>query len=126
MKPTVQFSWPGKPLLRLASRFATKVEVEADIFRFESDMPDSLSVRIVPNLLEELLDEGKLYAIESATKPLFGGRFRHQGRWYLVCKKADWEQLCKDGLARASATNPDQRVRIAGEQVDRQLRDLMK
>jgi hypothetical protein len=63
MKPTVQFSRPGKPLLRLASRFATKVEVDASIFRFDSDMPDSLSVRIVPNLLEELLDEGKLYAI---------------------------------------------------------------
>ena len=105
---------------------ATKVEVEANVFRFNSDTPDCLTVRVVPNLLAALLDEGKLYAIESATKPPFGARFKHQGRWYLPCKRADWEQLCKDGLARALVTSPEQRVRIAGEQVDSQLRDLMK
>ena len=85
-------------MLRLASGFATKVDVEANVFRYESDTASHLTVRVAAGLLEQLLDRGKLYAIEATTKPLFGAGFRHRGRWYLVCKKEDWEQFCSDAL----------------------------
>jgi hypothetical protein len=83
MKPIVEYlEYSGSAWIRLASRFATKVDNDANIFRFDGGSA-RLTVRVAAGLLDKLLDEGKLYAMESTTKPLFVARFRHQGSWYI-------------------------------------------
>jgi invasion protein IalB len=126
MKPIVEYvEYSGSAWIRLASRlasrFATKVDNEANIFRFDGGS-GRLTVRVTARLLDKLLDGGKLYAMESTTKPLFGARFRHHGSWYMPCKKEDWERLCNNARELASAASPEQRASIAGRHVDELIR----
>jgi hypothetical protein len=128
MKPIVEYVALGSASIRLvsrlasrlASRFATKVDIEANIHQFDG-ASTRLTVRVAAGLLgavhDELINGGKLYAIESTTRPLFGARFQHRGKWYLVVKKEDWEHLSSNALELASAVSPEERASIASRLV---------
>jgi hypothetical protein len=126
MKPIVEYVMPGAPLLRVAGWFATKVDVEANIAHGYASSPTSCrTVRVPKSLLPDLLDKGKLYAFEALTKPRFGARFKHGGKWFLVCNEKDFEELRNNALEYATASD-EERLSVSRRHVLRQLENPTK
>ena len=92
-KPIVVFVPPGGLLGRFVYMLGWYKEQQVNFFDIETG-PATVVVRVSSKLMPEIVSEGGLYAMEAQAKFSLVARFRHNGKWYMMCNKSDWESLC--------------------------------